>query len=249
MIDWLERFVFCITETSVSTADLSAASIWPRWRSSLRSATSRSIRRKLHSARRISAWNRHFSGSPAVVLRRPCAAAPATPAHAPLHLEQRAEVDRRLRRRAVLRAPRAPAGPPAAARPPCQVEVDDPRRRRRVLALGRPPRGHRCRSGLAGPRPFEPNRTERWAGGEACADGCRRVGWWVRSSFFLGVRRQRSGAFGAAGPWKVLVGGGRRREEKGRVQDKRSTAQGRRGRRCSSFSVKSHDLKGSSRRK
>ena len=61
MIDWLERFVFCITETSVSTADLSAASIWPRWRSSLRSATSRSIRRKLHSARRISAWNRHFS--------------------------------------------------------------------------------------------------------------------------------------------------------------------------------------------
>jgi hypothetical protein len=39
--------------------------------------------------------------------------------------------------------------------------------------------------------------------------------------FFLGVRRQRSGAFGAAGPWKVLVGGGRRRGIKGRVHDKR----------------------------
>jgi hypothetical protein len=70
------------------------------------------------------------------------------PAHAALHLEQRAELNRPRRRSrpAGLRAPRAPARPPG--RPPRQVEACDPRRHRcRVLAPARPPRGHRGRSG------------------------------------------------------------------------------------------------------
>lgn len=95
------------------------------------------------------------------------------PAHAALHLEQRTEVDRprQRRRRAELRAPRAPAGPPAA-RPPRQVEVDDPRRRRRVLALGRPPRRHRGRSA---PRRsgWPSDRTEREGPGRAAGERAR----------------------------------------------------------------------------
>jgi hypothetical protein len=129
------------------------------------------------------------------------------PARAALHLEQRAEVDRPRRRcrRAGLRAARGPAGPPAT-RPPRQVEVDDPRRRRRVLALGRPPRRHRGRSGLGGP-----NGKRGGAAGERARVDTGMLTDETRGFSFprAVMRRQRSGGFGS------VEGVGRREKASG----------------------------------